>query len=145
MYTRRPEDIRRSYRSSRPEVFCKKGVPENFAKFKGKHLCQILFFNEVAETLAQVFCCEFCKIFKNTFFHRLPPVAASSLMYFQFTFCVQVDTKVTLLVRKILLVIGNSSSLRKKCPYSELFWSECGKMQTRITLNTDTFQAVIGN
>ena len=106
MYMRRPEDIRRSYRSSRPEVFCKKGVPENFAKFKGKHLCQILFFNEVAETLAQVFCCEFCKIFKNTFFHRLPPVAASSLMYFQFTFCVQVDTKVTLLVSGMLVVMG---------------------------------------
>ena len=50
-------------------------------------------------------------------------------------------------------------SLRKKCPYSELFWSafsrirteyevslriqsECGKMQTRIIPNTDTFHAV---
>ena len=46
-----------------------------------------------------------------------------------------------------------SSSLREKCPYSELFWSaysrislrvqsECGKMWTRITPNTDTFYAV---
>ena len=26
-------------RSSRPEVFCKKGVLRNFAKFAGKHLC----------------------------------------------------------------------------------------------------------
>ena len=34
-------------RSSRPEVFCKKSVPKNFAKFTGKHLCQSLFFNEV--------------------------------------------------------------------------------------------------
>ena len=53
-------------------------------------------------------------------------------------------------------------SLRKKCPYSELFWSafsrirteyewyrvslciqsECGKMRTRITPNTDTFHEV---
>ena len=50
-------------------------------------------------------------------------------------------------------------SLRKKCPYSELFWSvfsriwteyeaslriqcECGKIRTRITPNTDTFHAV---
>ena len=33
-------------------------------------------------------------------------------------------------------------SLRKKCPYSELFWSECGKMRTRITPNTDTFHAM---
>ena len=35
-------------RSSRSEVFCKKGVLRNFAKFVGKHLCQSLFFNKVA-------------------------------------------------------------------------------------------------
>ena len=29
-------------RSSRPEAFCKKGVPRNFTKFTGKHLCQSL-------------------------------------------------------------------------------------------------------
>ena len=37
------------YRSSRPEVFCKKSVLRNFAKFTGKRLCQSLFFNNVAE------------------------------------------------------------------------------------------------
>ena len=31
------------------------------------HLCQSLFFNKVAETLAQAFSCEFCEISKNTF------------------------------------------------------------------------------
>ena len=36
-------------RSSRPEVFCKKIVLRNFAKFTGKHLCQSLFFNKVAD------------------------------------------------------------------------------------------------
>ena len=35
-------------RSSRPDVFCKKGVLSNFAKFTGKHLCQNFFFNKVA-------------------------------------------------------------------------------------------------
>ena len=44
-------------RSSRPEVFCKKGVLRNFTKFTGKHLCQSLIlktpvpeshFNKVA-------------------------------------------------------------------------------------------------
>ena len=35
-----------SDRSSCPEVFCKKGVLENFLKFTGKHLCQSLFFNK---------------------------------------------------------------------------------------------------
>ena len=31
-----------------PEVFYKKGVLRNFAKFTGKHLCHSLFFNKVA-------------------------------------------------------------------------------------------------
>ena len=35
-------------RSSRAEVFCKKGVLRNFVKFTGKHLCQSLFFNKFA-------------------------------------------------------------------------------------------------
>ena len=33
-----------------PEMFYKKGVLKNFAKFTGKHLCQSLLFNEVAHT-----------------------------------------------------------------------------------------------
>ena len=44
--TRRKD--RSMFRSSRQEVFCKKGVLRNFAKFTGKHLCQSLFFNKVA-------------------------------------------------------------------------------------------------
>ena len=36
-------------RSSRPEVFCEKGVLENFTKFIWKHLCQGLFSNKVAD------------------------------------------------------------------------------------------------
>ena len=35
-------------RSSRPEVFWKKGVFRNFTKFTRKHLCQCLIFNKVA-------------------------------------------------------------------------------------------------
>ena len=34
-------------RSSRPEVFCRKGVLRNLTKFTEKHLCQSLFFNKV--------------------------------------------------------------------------------------------------
>ena len=37
-----------TFRSSRLEVFSRKGVLRNFAKFTGKHLCQSLFFNKVA-------------------------------------------------------------------------------------------------
>ena len=36
------------FRSSRPEVFCKKGVLRNFAKFTVKQLWQRLFFNNVS-------------------------------------------------------------------------------------------------
>ena len=43
--------IMRTFRSSRPRVFCKKGVLRNFTKFTGKHLCQRLFFNKVAVDL----------------------------------------------------------------------------------------------
>ena len=39
----------RSFRSSRLDVFCKKGadVLKNFAKFTGKHLCQSFFLTEL--------------------------------------------------------------------------------------------------
>ena len=75
-------------RSGRPEMFCKKGLLRNIAKFTGKHLCQILFFNNVAglrpqvcnfikkESLIQVFSCEFCEISKKTFSYRKPLVPA---------------------------------------------------------------------
>ena len=46
-------------RTSHPEVFRKKGVLKNFAKFTGKHLCQSPFFNKVAG-------------------YKTPPVAASA-------------------------------------------------------------------
>ena len=36
------------YRSSHQRCSMKKGVPRNFTKFTGKHLCQSLFFNKVA-------------------------------------------------------------------------------------------------
>ena len=46
-----PERLRLMYmfRSSRRKVFCKIGVLRNFAKFTGKHLCQSLLFNKVAD------------------------------------------------------------------------------------------------
>ena len=64
-------------RSSHQEVFCKKGVLRDFAKFTGKQLRYSLFFKK--EALAQVFSCEFSGISKNTFSYRTPPVAASGV------------------------------------------------------------------
>ena len=68
--------INKNSRSSRPEVFCKKGILKNFTQFTGKHLCQSLFLIQLQaeacnvikiETLAQVFSCGFYEIFKNTY------------------------------------------------------------------------------
>ena len=58
--------MRSIFGSSRPEVFCKKTVHRNFAKFTGKHLCQSLFLIKLQE------------ISKNTFSYKTPPVAASA-------------------------------------------------------------------
>ena len=57
-----------------------------------------LFFNKVAgltcnfikkEALGQVFSCEFCEIFKNSFFYRTPLVAASGFKVFPLHFPAQ--------------------------------------------------------
>ena len=57
------------FRSSRPEVFCKKSVLRDFAKFTGKHLCQSLFINNFADqvTLAQVFTVNFATFWRTPF------------------------------------------------------------------------------
>ena len=75
------------FRSSHPQVFCKKGVLRNFAKFTGKHLCQGLFFNKYPDacnfikkkTLVQVSSCEFCEISKNAFIHTEADVQRCSV------------------------------------------------------------------
>ena len=54
-------------RSSLLEVFCKKGVLRNFAKFAGKHLCHSCFFNKVF-------------LLKNRLWHRCFPVNFSKFI-----------------------------------------------------------------
>ena len=54
-------------RSSRPEVFCKKGDLRNFTKFTENHLCQSLFFNKVAGVRPAT-------LLKNRLWHRCFPV-----------------------------------------------------------------------
>ena len=72
-------------RSIHPEVLCKKGVPENFAKFTRKHLCRDRVSGLRPATLLKKRLCqrcfsyEYCKISKNTFSYRTPPVAATAL------------------------------------------------------------------
>ena len=55
------------FRNNRPEVFCKKGVLRNFAKFTGKHLCQSLFFDKVAGLRPGT-------LFKKSLWYRCFPV-----------------------------------------------------------------------
>ena len=42
----------------------------------------------------------------------------------------------------ICSVFRRHLQLREKCPYSELFWFECGKIRTRITRNKNIFHTV---
>ena len=57
-------------KNSHQRCSVKKSVLRNFAKFIGKHLCQRLAACNFIKkgTVAQVFSCEFCEIFKNTYF-----------------------------------------------------------------------------
>ena len=43
------EDPKFDFQKQPPDVFREKGVLRNFATFTGKHLCQSLFFNKVAD------------------------------------------------------------------------------------------------
>ena len=45
--TKEPRPTFSSFTSSRPDVFCRKGVLRNFANFTGKYLCQSNFLNKV--------------------------------------------------------------------------------------------------
>ena len=60
-------DLSSVLRSSRPEVFCKKGVLRNFAKFAGKHLCQTLLFNK-RRLWHRCFPVNFVKFLRTPFF-----------------------------------------------------------------------------
>ena len=70
----------RSYRirSSRPKLFCKKIVLRNLSKFTGKHLCQSLFFNQVAGLRLEA--CNFIKK-ENVCVSRPPALVLASNLY----------------------------------------------------------------
>ena len=87
-----PERFR--FKGSRSQMIFKIGVLENVTKLTGTKLCWSLFSIKLQalrlatlskrhsveismETLIKIFSCKICKIFKNTFSHRTPWVAAS--------------------------------------------------------------------
>ena len=71
--------------SSCSQMFFKGGVLKSYAIFTGKHLRWSPFLIKFQSfrpatlkvTPMKVFYCDYCKIFKNSFFHRTPPLAAS--------------------------------------------------------------------
>ena len=74
------------YRSSRPELLCKKVLLEISQNSQENTCARVSFLIKLKakacnfikkETLAQVFSREFFKISKNTFFHRTPLLAVS--------------------------------------------------------------------
>ena len=60
--------LTKRYRRSRSEVFCKKDVLRNIAKFTGKHLCQRFFFNKVAGLWHRCFPVNLAKFLTTSFF-----------------------------------------------------------------------------
>ena len=67
------------FKSSRPDVFCEKGVLGNFAKFTGKHLCQSLFLMKLQAAPATLlkkrpcyrcFPVSFAKFLRTAFFTK---------------------------------------------------------------------------
>ena len=56
-----------NFRSSRLEVFCKKGALRNLAKFTGKYLCQSIFLNKVPGLRPAT-------LLENRLWHRCFPV-----------------------------------------------------------------------
>ena len=54
-----------------PELFYKKGVYKDFAKFTGKHLCRSIFFNKIEkDTPTHLFSVNLAKFLKTPFFQN---------------------------------------------------------------------------
>ena len=101
-----------------PELFCKKGVLRNFAKFAGKHLCQSFCF-KVAGRVKTYSSVPWTQDINWTF-----GTSAERLMYVQFTFCVQggyifITNPTTCNMFKCLMVISCILSLQRS--YVQIF------------------------
>ena len=115
-------------------MFCRKGALRNFAKFTGEHLYQSLFLIKLQasdcnsiekETLAQVFSCEFCEIFKNNFSYRTSHVAASWTISSEVMIWCQIDYQC---IYWKLHVAGYLSFIRK------LFFERCIVYTSKVRL-----------
>ena len=118
------------YRSNCPEVVCNKGVLENFTKFTGNRLDQSLFFNKVAGLRHKVFSCEFAKSVNKHLNTKLDVIIHSNA-----------GCKVSVF-RAFLVSIFLYSDWKRRDTLSLYIQSECRKIWTRKTPDTDTFHPV---
>ena len=65
-------------------MFFKIDVLKHFADFTRKHRCWSRLTTFLKKTATQVFLCEICEFFKNTFLCRTPPVTTSIFYKMQF-------------------------------------------------------------
>ena len=106
-------------RSSRPEVFCEKGVLRNFAKFTGKHAAPATLLKK--RLCHRCFPVNFVKFLRTPFFYRTPLVAASE------------SSNTAWKVSKYGLISG---------PYFPVFGLNSGKYGPEETPYLGTFYAV---
>ena len=81
--------LRSAVKSSHPEVFCKKRVLRNFAKFSGKHLWQSLFFEVGLSPSKKIVICLIkspLKMMKNAFYFILKALFVLKIKVFVTTF-----------------------------------------------------------
>ena len=120
-------------RSSCSQVFYRKAVLWNLAKFTGKHLCKNLFFNKVAALMPSTvlekrlwhrcFPVNFAQFFKNIFYYTTPLVAAFEEYI--------IKSRVALVLTKSILVlisleIFHQKKIKKRrarYPFKHLRWS----------------------
>ena len=69
------------------------------------------------------------KIFRPWYFMQMEIFVSYSYIAFLFSYTLFYNNHI-------------SHSLSETCRYSEFFWSQCMKIRTRETPNTDTFYAV---
>ena len=121
-------------RGSHQRCSMKKGVRRNFTKFTGKHLCQILFFNKVAGLSPAI-------LSKKRLWHRCFPVNFAKFL--RASFFIEHLWWLLLVVLDNLLKLRNQVNvyftLRKKCLFSELFWSALFPHFPAFGLNTERY------
>ena len=90
--------IQIAIRSSHQRCSLTKGVLKNFAKFRGKHLCQVLFFIKVASPTT---------LLKKRLWHRCFPVNFAKLLRIPFS----VNTSRRLILNKQHFLAENPSKV----------------------------------